>query len=156
MRFLLLQHMRKFSPGCDYKTELLIYRLCGIVLLILNLTFAVISGYIISAQKSFSYHYIVTIAMATYTFFIFSKSVADMIKYKKLNSPVASASKQINFAVSLVSMLSLETAMLSAFSNGDKDFYTNITFYTSVGVSLCILSLSAYMIISSTKKLKRI
>ena len=44
-------------------------------------------------------------------------SVVHVVRYRRYNSPVMSAAKRINLVAALVSMLSLETAMLARFGS---------------------------------------
>lgn len=47
-------------------------------------------------------------------------SVIDLVKYRKYKYPVLSAAKAIRFAAALVSLLSLETAMLAQFGDDES------------------------------------
>ena len=68
-----------------------------------------------------------------------------------------SAAKVINLTVALVSMLSLETAMLTQFGTGrDGVFRQIMTALTGAGVSVLVLGMAVYMIIKTTKQIKRI
>ncbi len=49
-------------------------------------------------------------------------SVINVVKFRKYGSPIMSAAKVINLTAALVSMLSLETAMLAQLG-GDGRFY---------------------------------
>ncbi len=154
MRFFLLKQTRKGSLGKNLWMEYLHYRLCGVAMLVLNIAVGIMSAYIVIEGRGFEYNYILTIAMAAYTFFTFSKAVAGMVMNRRLKSPVVWASKQISFAAALVSVLSLETAMLTSFGNEDRKFNMIMTAFTSTAVFICVLVLSVYMIISSTKIIK--
>lgn len=156
MRFFLLRETYKIGILENKKQEYRCYRLCGIALLLMNIILSVVVFYIVWRNKGFAYHYIMTIAMATYTFATFTKAIVSMWQYKKYNSPIISAAKQISFAAALVSMLSLETAMLTAFGNNDNLAFNRImTACTGASVCIMILGLAIYMIVHSTKCIKR-
>lgn len=156
MRFFLLKEARKNKEKADLYREYLSYRFCGVILIFINIALSVIVIYIIKQNRGFSYHYIITIAMAAYTFFIFTTAVVNLIRYRKYNSPVISASKAINLAAALVSMLSLETAMLTAFEKSNEPAFRKImTSCTGAAVCAAILLMSVYMIVNSTKRLRQ-
>ncbi len=157
MRFFLLKETRKNREKTNLYFEYLSYRFCGIVLLFINIALLVITFYIVEQNRGFSYHYIITIAMAAYTFFTFTVAIINVIKYRKYNSPIISTSKVINFTAAVVSMLSLETAMLTAFGDENSTmFRKNITACTGAVVCFTILSISIYMIVHSTRQLHQI
>ncbi len=155
MRFFLLFEARKNSMGKNIKRELIKYRQCGAVLLFMNIVLSVMTFYIVWQGRVFSYSFIMTIAMAAYTFLIFTLSIVNMVRYKKYNSPIMSAAKQISFAASLVSMLTLESAMLTAFGeNASPEFARLMTALTGGAVCTAILVLAVIMIAYSTKRIK--
>lgn len=158
MRFFLLRHIRKSSPGEQLLSELTRYRFCGIVLLFMNLALAVMVFFIVYWNRGYEYHYIMTIAMAAYTFAMLSISIVNAIKYKNSESPIISATKAIALAAALVSLLSLETAMLTAFDNGttDASFRPMMTAMTGIAVLLFILIMAIYMIVNANKKIRNL
>ncbi len=81
--------------------------------------------------------------------------VMNVVKYRKYHSPVMSAAKVISLAAALVSMLSLETAMLAQFDKGQnpKPFRRIMTGCTGGGVCAMVLGIAVYMVIQSTKQL---
>ena len=59
--------------------------------------------------------------MAMYAFYNIITAVMNVVKYRKYRSPVMSAAKVVSLAATLVSMLSLETAMLTQFGSTDRN-----------------------------------
>ncbi len=157
MRFFLLKDARKIVAGENKFYEYLLYRLCGILLLLMNLTLGVIVFYIVWQNRGFEYHYIHTITMAAYTFTATALAVINVIKYRRFESPLMSAARVISLASALVSILSLETAMLTAFGKpGSESFRQLMTAITGSAVCLLILAMAIYMIIHSTKEIKKL
>ncbi len=157
MRFFLLKDARKIVAGENKFYEFLLYRLCGILLLLMNLTLGVIVFYIVWQNRGFEYHYIHTIAIAAYTFTATTLAIINVIKYRRYESPLMSAARVISLAAALVSVLSLETAMLTAFGEpGTEAFRQIMTAITGAAVCLLILALAFYMIIHSTKEINRL
>lgn len=157
MRFFLLKDTRKIVAGENKFYEFLVYRLCGILLLLMNLTLGVIVFYIVWQNRGFEYHYIHTIAMAAYTFTTMTLAVINVFKYRRYESPIMSAARVISLAAALVSILSLETAMLTAFGEpGNDSFRQTMTAITGATVCILVLAMAIYMIIHSTKEIKKL
>ena len=158
MRFFLVRHTRKFAPGEKMQTELVKYRACGIVFLLMNLALALIIFFMVYWNRTFRHHMITAIAMAAYTFTALTTAIVNVIKYRKYNSPVFSASKAISLAAALVSMLTLESTMLTTFGDGTMTAIERKWMLGATGgvVSLLIVATAIYMIVVGTKKLKQL
>ena len=156
MRFFLLLHTRKYAPGEKLKTEIIKYRACGIVFLIMNLALTLIIFFMVYWNRTFEHHMITAIAMAAYTFTSFTLAIINVIKYKKYNSPVFSASKATSFASACVSMLTLASTMLTTFGNGTMSLSERKMMLGCIGaaVSLVVVAMAIGMISKSSKKLK--
>ena len=158
MRFFLLLHTRKYAPGEKMQTELVKYRACGCVFLLMNLALALIIFFMVYWNRTFEHHMITAIAMAAYTFTAFTVAIVNVIKYKKYNSPVFSAAKAISLAAALVSMLTLESTMLTTFSDGTMTVVEQKWMLGTTGgvISALIIATAIYMIVAGTKKIKLI
>ena len=156
MRFFLLLHTRKYAPGEKMRDELIKYRACGAVFLLMNLALTLIVFFMVYWNRTFEHHMITAIAMAAYTFTAFTVAIVNVIKYKKYNSPVFSASKAISLAAALVSMLTLESTMLTTFSDGTMTAVEQKWMLGATGgaISVLIIATAIYMIVVGTKKLK--
>ena len=101
---------------------------------------------------------ITAIAMAAYTFTAFTVAIVNVVKYKKYNSPVFSASKAISLAAALVSMLTLESTMLTAFGNETMDAATQKIMLGVTGgvVLICIIIMAIHMITRASRQLKEL
>ena len=152
IRFLLLRYMR--SEEQDMTLELKSFRLCGILLVPLNLSLTGIVFQMVRQNKADIYPEVIIIASAVYTFYAVTVSIVELIKYRKYKSPVLSASKVIRFAAALVSLLSLETAMLACYGE-DGLFRRIMTATTGAGVCILVLAMSSYMIIYSCRELNK-
>lgn len=156
MRYFLLKESLKKREEQELLVEYLLYRLCGVLLLVMNLALSVIVFYIAWQGRGFEHHSIVTIAMAAYTFGTLAKAIVNVVKYRKYRSPVMSASKAVSLAAASVSILTLETAMLTAFGEEGTEAFRNImTSATGGVVCLFVLALAIYMIVRSTKEINR-
>ena len=158
MRFFLARHTTKYAPGERMQTELVKYRACGIVFLVMNLALALIIFFMVYWNRTFEHHMITAIAMAAYTFTALTTAIINVIKYRKYNSPVFSASKAISLAAALVSMLTLESTMLTTFGEGTMTATTQKWMLGATGsaISVLIVATAIYMIVVGTKKLKQL
>ena len=158
MRFFLLLYTRKYAPGERMREELLKYRACGAVFLLMNLALALIVFFMVYWNRTFEHHMITAIAMAAYTFTTFTVGIINVIKYKKYNSPVFSASKAISLAAALVSMLTLGSTMLTTFRDGTMTEMGEKLMLGSIGggVSILIVATAIYMIVTGTRKIKQL
>lgn len=157
MRFFLVRHTRKYAPGERMQAELIKYRTCGWVFLVMNLALSLIIFFMVYWNRTFQHHMITAITMAAYTFTAFTMAIVNVVKYKKYNSPVFSTSKAISFAAACVSMLTLTSTMLTTFNDGTMDALTRKMMLGSVGaaVSGTVVTMAIYMIVQGTKKLKK-
>lgn len=155
MRFLLFYRIKREDVGKNRIRELQKYRLCGCILMGMNLILAGMVALVVYRGFGFQYSGLLIYAMAAYTFYITILSVVNLKKYKKYNSPILSAAKTINLSSALVSMLALETAMLAQFSGDNSENYNRIlTGMTGTIVLVIVLAMASYMIIKSTRELK--
>ena len=158
MRFFLARYTTKHKPGEKMREELIRYRLCGLIFLVMNLTLSLMVFFMVYWNRTFQHHEITTIALAAYTFTAFGVAIINIIKYRKYNSPVYSASKAISLASACVSMLTLEATMLTTFGDGSMDGVTRKVFLGCTGgvISVFIIIMAVYMIKQSNKKLKEL
>jgi hypothetical protein len=127
---------------------------CGYVLLVMNQALAAIVIYIVHQNQGFSYPGILIYGMAIYAFYIVITAIINVVKFRKMGSPILSAAMCVNLTAALVSMLSLETAMLAEFG-GDPEFRFLMTSISGGVVCSFVLGMAIYMIVRSTRRLKR-
>ena len=155
MRFFLAQYTIRHKPGEKMREELLRYRLCGWIFLLMNLALVLMVFFMVYWNRTFRHHQITTIALAAYTFTSFTMAIINIVKYRKLGSPVFSASKAISLASACVSMLTLVATMLTTFC-GTMDALTRNLLLGCTGGVICVfvIMMAVYMISRSSKKLK--
>lgn len=154
IRFVLLHHIeRKKDAGLieEYRS----YRKSAILMMLINLTLSGIVLNMIVKKQSAVYSDVFVITSASYTFYILTVSIIDLVKYRKYKSPVMSAAKAIRFAQALISILSLEASMLVQF--GEDEWYRRLMLaLTGAGVCIIVLSMSIYMLVRSSKEIRRL
>ena len=165
MRASLLHYVRKAKvclkmqtrSGKSKASEWRRYRLCGSILLFMNIALAGIVILVVHQNSGFEYPGVLIYIMAMYAFYAAITAVWNVVKFWRYGSPVMSAAKVINLTAALVSMLSLETAMLTQFGAGDDPMFRQImTASTGAGISIIVPGMAVFMIMRSTKQLRQI
>ena len=157
MRFFLVRHTRAYDIKENEEKEIKNANLCGWLLLVMNLALAVIITFIVVWNRTFYYHEITTITLAAYTFTTFTFAIINIVRYRKYESPVYSSAKAISLIAATVSMLTLETAMLTTFSTGDDVGFRQLMLaLTGAAVTIFAITMAVLIIIKNTKKLKQL
>ena len=155
LRFPLLRYIHRMETHNRLK-EYRLYRNTGIGMLPLNGSLSLIFGLMLIQDETYSYPGLMIFAVAAFTFSSLTMAIIHVIRYRKYKSPVLSASRAVQFTVALVSLMTLETAMLEAFSEGNIVFDDTMKTLTAIGVYLTALSLSIGMIVRGSRGIKRI
>lgn len=157
MRFILLRKGKKKIGRTHMESELIRYRTCGIMLLMMNQALAGIVIFMVYQNKGFDYPGILIYAMASYSFYLVITAVVNLVKFRRHGSPVLSAAKAINLVAAMVSILSLETAMMAQFGgNNDPFFRKAMTGATGGAVCTIVIGMAIFMIWKSTKQIKKL
>ena len=157
MRFLLVRYIRINPLGTNRLGELRRAKLCSCILLLLNFVLTGAVMMILYQDKCFNYHGILIYVMASYTFYITTHAIVNLVKYRKYHNPVMTVSKVISLSAALVSMLSLETAMFSQFG-GDmsQEGQQLMIALTGAGVSIAVIIMAIFMIVKTPQEIKEI
>lgn len=157
MRLLLLYRRRWPEGKARQELELRRYRSCGVVLLFMNIALAGIVAFMVHQNRGYEYPGTLIYAMAAYSFYAVIIAAINVIKFRRHGSPILSAAKAISLVAALVSILSLETAMLAQFgSEDDPLFRKTMTGATGGGVCVIVLGMALFMIVKASKQLKQI
>ena len=154
VRFYLIKKLPENNAVGSYYTEMKTYRVTGVFLLGLNMTLSVMIFEVVRDADWSHYRGFMIYVVAGYTFYCLVMAIVNLIKFRRMNSPVLSAAKCINLTTALVSLFSLQTAMFSRFgNNAEMEYILN----TITGTLVCIFALliAVYMCTRSTKILKR-
>ena len=120
----------------------------------MNITISIMMFFMIYWNRTFVHHQITTIAMAAYTFTSLTLAIINVIRYRKYNSPIYSATKVISLVAAIVSIITLESTMLTTFGNEGVLFNQIMLRITGLCVSVVIFILSINMIIKGRKEKK--
>ncbi|WP_125143378.1 hypothetical protein [Clostridium transplantifaecale] len=157
MRFGLIRYGWKISDKqTDRKLklrEIRIYRNIGILMLMNTIVLDGAVLLLVHSEGGKSYPGTLVFAVAAYTFYKIIMSVIHMVKAKRLKSPLLVAVRNIGYADALVSMLSLQTAMLVSFSDGVLD-PRRLNGISGAAVCVIVSFVGIYMIYSADKQKK--
>lgn len=157
MRFLLLYRKRWPEGKARQELELRRYRSCGIVLLFMNIALAGIVTFMVHQNRGYEYPGTLIYAMAAYSFYAVIIATINVVKFRRHGSPILSAAKAISLVAALVSILSLETAMLAQFGGEDDPLFRKVmTGATGGGVCVIVLGMALFMIVKASKQLKQV
>lgn len=159
MRFYILYQQYKLDPlSQEYdKLKIKAYQRCGIHLLVLDCILGIAIIQMIFSQKGFQYAGIMIYAAAAYTFYKVTMSILHLKKARKLQDPLIQSLRNINLTNALVSLLGLQTALLTEF--GSETTPTLISIFNAVTgttVILLAISLGLYMIHKANQQLKEL
>lgn len=126
------------------------YLINGIMLIILGIMYFFVSVYMYYKGTNTIMHEYLTYLVALSAFWSISWAIYGMIKYKKSSSPILKAVKITNFANALTSIILTQVVLLDTFSNGYDS--SSVNGYTGMSVSLTIIIMGIYMIITVNKE----
>ncbi|MCL2817746.1 MAG: hypothetical protein FWD39_05105 [Clostridiales bacterium] len=153
VQFLMLRHLQK--KGNDLAQEYRQYRFCGYLLFALNSALIGVVYQIVHQNMGYHYPGLMIYAAATFAFLCLAVAIINVVKYRKLNSPVLSAIKAISLAKALVALFALQTAMLISFGGEESEAFKNImNVLTGGGVCLFIFVMAVFMIMRANESLK--
>lgn len=152
MKILLLKNIKHL--GENIKKELKKLKNTGIILLLLNIVLTEIIILTIKYDHYINYQGYLIYAIALYDFYLIISAVINVIKYRYYNSPIIIANKCISLTVAMISMLSLEIAMISKFGNNETNFKFIMISLTGLAIVIINSIMSIIMIIKSNEKRK--
>lgn len=113
-------------------------RVCGGMLLTVNLLLSGMVMMMVSFGRGFEYRGMLIYVQALYTFCVTGFALRDLIRYRRRVSPILAASKAVKLTAALFSMLFLETGMFAQFG-GDMTEGSKQLFLTLTGGGICLL-----------------
>lgn len=143
-----------YQKDANKKREYQTARLCGCWLLVLTIALSAMAAQMVIYGKGYEYPGTLIFVAAFYAFYSITMAVVNLLRFRKLNSPVLSASKVLGLAAALVSMLSLQTAMFASFG-GAFQFQELMNALTGGAVCLLILLMAILMVARANKAIKQ-
>lgn len=132
--------------------ELRCYRWTAWLLFLLNLPMGGMILMMVLTNSGYSYPGYVIYLSAMYTFYTMVTSVINLVKFRRLRSPILSAAKVLNFIAALMSILGLQTAMIAQFSTEGENYRRMMNAITGGAVWLSVILTAVYMLHLSSKQ----
>ncbi len=156
MRYILVRYVRIQKIGTDILSEWKRSRICAYILLLINLSLSGAVLMILYQHRGYDYPGMMIYVMAMYTFYALTMSIVDIVKYRKMGSPIMSTAKIVSLSAALVSMLNLETAMFAQFGTDMAQQDQNLMIMlTGAGISITVITLSVMLIAKATIEIRR-
>lgn len=146
----------KMSKSADEKLKIGFknYLNNGILLILLGISYFMVSVYIYYKGSFTNMHEYLTYLVSFMAFYSIFSSIYGMVKYKKDKTPIISAVKITNFANALTSIVLTQVVLLDNFGGGmNTNLYDGIV---GIFVSIIIISLGLYMIVDIKRYVKNL
>ena len=161
--YLLLGILRAYLAFCYRRREAYsicyeynCYRRTAWLLFLLNVPMGGMIILMVQTNSGFFYPGYVIYLSALYAFYTMVLSVINLVKFRKQGSPIFSAAKVLNFVSSMMSILGLQTAMISRFSTDGEDYRKLMNTITGGCVYGIVVLLAVYMLIHATTIRKKL
>ncbi len=154
LRSFLLKYVRRRNDDKSDMEAWKRYRTCGWLLFILNQVLTVLVIYMVHQGTGFVYPGVLIYAMAGYAFYAVTMSIVSLVRFRKFHNPIVSSAKIINLCAALVTMLALETAMLTQFGDRQGKFATAILMGSGGTVCVIVLIMAIGMILRGNREVK--
>lgn len=159
LRFVLVRYVRCHALRNSVYEELRCIRVCAWILLLMSLVLIAMVLMMLFQNRGYEYHGMLIYIVAMYTFYMTVTATVDMVKSRRYRSPVMMMTKVIKLAAAMVSMLALETAMLTQFGTDIGGELRYVMVSVTGGVVILVITLLSWGIIIRTgrsiRKLKK-
>ena len=146
---------KKENKEKDILKDVKLYRNSGIFLLIMNFAIGVAVLQIVFIEKGFNYPGMFIYAVATYAFTKITLAIINISKTRGTKNYIEISLRSINLIDASVSILALQTALLTEFSDPQTDFRI-ANGLTGSAVFLFTLVLGIFIIVKSHKDIKKV
>ena len=129
-------------------------RICGYLLLLINVVVSIMMFILIHENRSVRYHEITVITLATYTFFSLTMAIISSVKWMKKDRSIYLCVQLIRLVCASVSMVTLTNTMLATFGGENGLLRSIILPILSGAVSVFIILCAVYIIWQTNAALK--
>lgn len=151
--YLISSYRRREAGGLSF--EYCCYRRTAWLLFLLNIPMGGMIVLMVWTNSGFFYPGYIIYLSALYTFYTMAVSIVNLVKFRKLGSPILSAAKVLNFVSAMMSILGLQTAMISRFSVNGENYRGLMNAVTGGFVYGIVVMIAVYMLLHSRKIRKK-
>ena len=152
LRAYLILCYRRRSPESERRC----YRTTAWLLFLLNIPMGGMIALMVRTNSSFSYPGSIIYLSALYTFYTMVMSILNLVRFRRLGSPILSAAKVLNFISAMMSILGLQTALISRFSENGEFYQKRMNAVTGGCVYGIVILLAVIMLLHSRKPEKKV
>ena len=139
----------------EKNVEIRCYRQTAWLLFLLNIPMGGMIVLMVRTNSGFSYPGYIIYLSAIYTFYAMIISVINLVKFRRLGSPILSVAKVLNFVSAMMSVLGLQTAMISRFSENGENYRKMMNAVTGAFVWGIVIVIAVYMLFYSGKMMRK-
>lgn len=143
LRTYLIVCYRRRTPELERRC----YHTTAWLLFLLNIPMGSMIVLMVRTNSGFFYPGYIIYLSALYTFYTMVTSGLNIMKFRKLGSPVLSAAKVLNFISAMMSILGLQTAMISRFSEHGENYRRMMNAITGSFVYGIVILIAIYMLL---------
>lgn len=152
LRSYLIVCYRRRSPELERRC----YHTTAWLLFLLNIPMGGMILLMVRTNSGFSYPGSIIYLSALYAFYAMTVSVINLVKFRRLDSPILSAAKVLNVISAMMSILGLQTAMISRFSENGESFRKMMNTITGGCVYGIVILIAVIMLLHSRKTRKEV
>ena len=152
LRAYLIVCYRRRDPELEHRC----YHTTAWLLFLLNVPMGSMIVLMVRTNSGFSYPGYIIYLSALYTFYTMVTSIQNLVKFRKLGSPILSAAKVLNFIAAMMSILGLQTAMISRFSENGESYRKMMNAITGGFVYGIVILIAVIMLLCSRKTRKKV
>lgn len=132
-------------------------RACGRMMFALDVTMTGMIIQMVWKGESYTYPGLFIYASAAFAFYALTMAVIGLVKNWHIKNPIFSANKRIALATAMMSILALQTALITQFGGeGNEGFRQLMNALTGAAVCITILWMAVALIHKADKELKMI
>ena len=143
LRAYLIVCYRRRTPELERRC----YHTTAWFLFLLNIPMGGMIVLMVRTDSGFSYPGYVIYLSALYTFYTMITSAINLIRFRRLGSPILSAAKVLHFVAAMMSILGLQTAMISRFSENGENYRRMMNAITGGFVYCIVILIAIYMLL---------
>lgn len=143
LRAYLIIYYRRRTPELERRC----YHTTAWFLFLLNIPMGGMIVLMVRTDSGFSYPGYVIYLSALYTFYTMITSAINLIRFRRLGSPILSAAKVLHFVAAMMSILGLQTAMISRFSENGENYRRMMNAITGGFVYGIVILIAIYMLL---------
>lgn len=152
LRSYLIVCYRRRSPEQERRC----YHTTAWLLFLLNIPMGGMIVLMVRTNSSFTYPGSIIYLSALYMFYTMVTSILNLVKFGRLGSPILSAAKVLNLISVMMSILGLQTAMISRFSENGERFRMMMNTITGGVIYGAVIVIAVYMLLHSRTLRKKV